>query len=149
MKKRERRRYLTEKYQQKQVRLANTSRGYRLYDSERYFQRPLAKKQRFLDRLRHNYVGPLWSDESRGYRSERYWKTEYMLGHDTDKFTPEQLGRFKRHSYKDCGRCRCWYCGNPRRSNEWSKSDRITIAERINEMRFDDDLKYYFEYEEE
>ena len=89
MKKRERRRYLTHKYQQKQVRLANLYRSYRPYDSERYFQRPLAKKQRFLDRLRENYVGRDWDERWRKSR------TDWMLGFDSDEFTPEQLGRFR------------------------------------------------------
>jgi hypothetical protein len=148
LEKRERRRYLTHKYQQKQVRLANTSRNYRSYDSERYFQRPLAKKQRFLDVLAENYVGREWNDISRGYRTERELKTEYMLGHDTEGFTPEQLGRLRNHSFDDCGRPRCHMCGNPRRGNGWWKEERITIQERINKVRFKDDLQYYYQYEE-
>ena len=141
MEKRERRRYLTKKYQQKQVRLANQSRNYRSYDSQRYLQRPLAIRQRFYDVLKGNWVGPEWDD------CQRKWKTEYMLGHDTDEFTPGQLGRFRNHSYQDCGRPRCHMCGNPRR-NSWWKQDRETIQERINKMRFKDDLEYFYEYEE-
>ncbi len=148
MKKRERRRYLTHKYQQKQLRLANLSRSYRTYDSERYFQRPLARKQRFLDVLAENFVGPYWNDEQRGYRTERHWRTEAMLGHDTDEFTPEQLGRLRNHSYDDCGRPRCHMCGNPRRGCGWWKGERITVQERVNKMRFDADLQYYYHYEE-
>lgn len=147
MEKRERRRYLTKKYQQKQVRLANQSRDYRPYDSQRYLQRPLAIRQRFYDVLKGNWVGPEWSDVGHGYKTERYWKTECMLGHDTDEFTPGQLGRFRNHSYQDCGRPRCHMCGNPRR-NSWWKQDRETIQERINKMRFKDDLEYFYEYEE-
>lgn len=141
MKKREERRYLTKKYQQKQVRLANIDRGHRPYDSQRYLQRPLAVRQRFYDVLKGNYVGKDWDDR------ECRWKTERMLGHDTDQFTPEQLGRFRNHSYRDCGRPRCHMCGNPRR-NSWWKEERITLQERINKMRFDDDLHYYYKHEE-
>ena len=147
MEKREERRYLTKRYQQKQVRLANQNRAYRPYDSQRYLQRPLAIRQRFFDVLAGRWVGPDWGDESKCYRSEREIKTEYMLGHDTEDFTPEQLGRFRRHSFSDCGRPRCHMCGNPRR-NSWWKEDRKTIQERINKMRFEDDLQYYYQYEE-
>ena len=145
MKKRERRRYLTHKYQQKQVRLANMYRSYRPYDSERYFLRPLAKKQRFVDRLRDNYVGPEWKDESRGYRTEREWRTEYMLGHDTEDFTPEQLGRFRNHSYRDCGRPRCPSCGNPRRSDWFKKKEKLTLQEQRSEEAMKQDLRDYKE----
>lgn len=141
MEKREERRYLTHRYQQKQVRLANQCRGYHSYDSQRYLQRPLAIRQRFYDVLADRYVGREWNDR------ERRWRTEHMLGHDTDDFTPEQLGRFRNHSFADCGRPRCHMCGNPRRNSMW-KSERVTIQERVNKVRFKDDLQYYYEYEE-
>ncbi len=140
MKKRERRRYLTDKYQQRQVRLANQDRAYRPYDKSRYLQRPLAIKQRFFDELKGNIVGPEWGDR------ERKWRTESMLNGwgDTTPFTKAELGRFRRHSYHDCGRPRCPHCGNPRR-NHWWKGQRQTLQERVNLMRFNDDLQYYYE----
>jgi hypothetical protein len=147
LRKREERRYLTLKYQQKQVRLANQDRAFRSYDSQRYLQRPLAIRQRFFDVLAGRWVGPEWNDDSKGYRTEREWRTEAMLGHDTEEFTQEQLGRFRRHSYRDCGRPRCHMCGNPRR-NSWWKGERKTLQERVSEMRMKDDLQYYYHYEE-
>lgn len=139
MKKREKRRYLTHRYQQKQVRLANTYRSYRPYDSERYFQRPLAKKQRFLDVLGENYVGREWDDRWR----KSY--TRWMIGGDTDEFTPEQLGRFRNHSYRDCGRPRCPGCGNPRRSGWFKRKDKLTLQEQRSEEAMKHDLRYYNE----
>ena len=140
MKKREGRRYLTHKYQQKQVRLANTYRDYRPYDSERYIQRPLARKQRFLDVLADNYVGRDWDDRWR----ESY--TRWMLGGDTDEFTPEQMGRFRNHSYRDCGRPRCPGCGNPRRGNGYYKrKERLTRQELKSEEAMKQDLQDYNE----
>lgn len=143
MKKRERRRYLTQKYQQKQVRLANQLRGYRPYDSQRYIQRPLALKRRFYDLLAGNIVGIAWNDWERNYRFRD------MIGHDTDRFTQEQLGRLRNHSWDDCGRPRCHHCSNPRRGWTWdSWKERVTMQERISAMSMKDDLEYYYQYEE-
>jgi hypothetical protein len=139
LKKRERRRYLTHKYQQKQVRLANMYRSYRPYDSERYFLRPLAKKQRFLDRLRDNYVGPEWDDRWRESR------TRWMIGMWATEFTPEELGRFRNHSYRDCGRTRCPSCGNPRRSGWHKRKDKLTLQEQRSEEAMKQDLRHYKE----
>ena len=140
MKKRERRRYLTHKYQQKQVRLANMYRSYRPYDSERYIQRPLARKPRFLDILADNYVGPEWDDRWRESQ------TRWMLGDDPDEFTPEQMGRFRNHSYRDCGRPRCHSCGNPRHANGYYKrKERLTRQELKSEEAMKQDLQEYNE----
>ena len=144
MRNREERRYLTERYQQKQVRLANQLRRFRPYDSQRYLQRPLAIRQRFFDELKGRCVGPQWNS------CERKWKTLYMLneGYDIDPFTRSELGRYRNHSYSDCGRSGCPCCGNPRR-NEWSKKkDRITLQERTVEESFREQVDYYYQYEE-
>jgi hypothetical protein len=149
LKRRERRRYLTQKYQQKQVRLANQLRGYRPYDSQRYLQRPLAVRQRFYNVLAGNYVGRYWKEDNTPWRDERQVHTEYMLGYDPEPYTPAQLGRFRNHSWDDCGRARCHMCSNPRRGWTWDcPKERITMQERINNMRFKDDLEYFYEYEE-
>ena len=143
MRNREERRYLTERYQQKQVRLANQLRRFRPYDSQRYLQRPLAIRQRFFDELKGRYVGPEWC------YAERRWHNLYMLneGYDIDPFTKSELGRYRNHSYSDCGRSGCPCCGNPRR-NEWSKDkDRVTLQERIARHIFEEDINLYNEGE--
>ena len=149
VRKRERRRFLTLKYQQRQVRLANQLRGYRPYDSKRYLQRPLAVRQRFYDVLKGNYVGRYWKEDFTQWRDERSQRTEHMLGHDTEAFTPEQMGRLRNHSWDDCGRPKCPHCSNPRRTWTWhSWKEKLTVQERVNKMRFEDDLQYYYHYEE-
>jgi len=145
LRKREERRYLTEKYQQRQVRLANLSRRYQPYDEQRYLRRPLAVRQRFYDLLCGREVGHTWTER------ERSWKFSNMLGgYDIDPFTRSELGRFRNHSFADCGRPKCPGCSNPRRGYGWwgSASDRLTMQERINDMRMKDDLEYYYNYEE-
>lgn len=147
MKKREERRYLTEKYQQRQVRLANLSRRYQPYDEYRYLRRPLAVRQRFYDLLCGREVGHTWTER------ERRWRFSNMLGgYDIDPFTKSELGRFRNHSFADCGRPKCPGCSNPRRGYGWtSHKDRITMQERIAEHRFFEDLELFYkgEYDEE
>lgn len=149
MKKRERRRYFTEKYQQKQVRLANQLRRYQPYDTQRYLQRPLAIKQRFFDLLCGREIGHTWNER------ERRSNFDIMLGGycgELDPFTKAQLGRFRNHSFSDCGRPRCPGCSNPRRGNGYeSPQERITLQERVAEHRMKEDLDLYNkgEYDEE
>lgn len=114
MKKRERRRYLTSRYQAKQMRYYDTfwngSGWGNPYDPERKFQRESARKYRFLCFLKGDYIEPAW-----GYQS-RYEPSA------TEK------GRLRKHSWKGYGKCSC--CLNPRkmgkgkRKSEWTKQER-------------------------
>lgn len=134
------RRYLTEKYQRKQVRLSYIFTYDKPHDTERYIRTNFARKQRFVDLLRGNFATFV-------YR----WEYERMLGYNTPhKFTREELGRFRNHSWKDCGRAKCSGCSNPRRGYIWnSPKEQITMQERISEMSMKDDLEYYYQYEGE
>jgi hypothetical protein len=68
-----------------------------------------------------------------------------MIGMWADEFTPEELGRFRNHSYRDCGRPRCPSCGNPRRSGWHKRKDKLTLQEQRSEEAMKQDLKYYKE----
>lgn len=138
MKNREKRRYLTEKYRQRQVRLAYRSYGNkRPYDPNRYLQRPLAKKKRFLDELMGNYVGPEWTDH------QRYSHTQWMLGNPRE-FTAQQLGRFRRHSFNMCPWPRCPHCSNPRKGYGFEHGDEmLTLQERVAKHKHHEDLALF------
>lgn len=142
MKKRERRRYLTEKYQQKQIRLGNLYRHYRPYDSERYIQRKSILKRRFYDELCGNIVGITWKPR------ERRFRLIYMLnsGWDIDPYTNAQVGRFRNHSWRDCGRSRCPGCSNPRRVLRNKLSERLTLQEQKALQSFHDDWQDYISH---
>lgn len=141
MKKREKRRYLTQKYQKKQVLLAYTFTYDKPHDIKRYIRSEFARKRRFVDMLCGNFV-----------ELEFEWQYHHMLnGYNNapHEFTKAELGRFRNHSWNDCGQARCHYCSNPRRGQTLAiGNERITIQERINYMRFKDDLEYYYQYGE-
>ena len=133
MDKRARRRYLTERYQQKQVRLAYIFSYSKPHDTERYGRTKFAKKRRFWDILRGNYV-----------EFEYEFQYDMMLSGFTTsyEFTKAELGRFRNHSFKDCGRSGCPCCGNPRK-NGWAKyKDKITLQERKADLQFKEDLQF-------
>lgn len=140
MKTREKRRYLTTKYQQKQVRLAYTFSYDRPHDTQRYIRSEFARKRRFVDLLRGNFVEFKYS----------YQYDMMVSGYNTPHtFTKAELGRFRNHSWDDCGRPRCHHCSNPRRGWTWdSWKERQTMQERVSDMRFKDDLEYYYQHEE-
>ena len=130
------RRYLTEKYQNKQVRLAYIFSYSKPHDTERYGRTKFAKKSRFWDILRGNYV-----------EFDNDWEYDVMLSGWTTQhtFTDEELGRFRNHSWRDCGRPKCPGCSNPRRGYGWygHEYDRITMQERISLMHLKEEIDFY------
>ena len=106
------RRYLTGKYQARQLRLAYETNQNYPYDEQRHLQRPIALKKRFLDILCDNYT-----------RLNSWGR--YDIGLNDIYNQPEVMGRLKRHSFDDCGRTKCISCGNPRKV--WGS---ITLPER-------------------
>ena len=133
---RKQRRYLTEKYQQKQVRLAYTFVYDKPYDRHRYIRTEFARKRRFYDILRGNYV------------QHKYWHSEqWMLNQSGNEhtITREELGRYRNHSFDDCGRAKCPGCSNPRRGYGWygNVNDLITMQERKAKLQFDEEMIEY------
>ena len=129
---RKERRYLTEKYQARQISLARQSNIQYPYDPQRYLRRDLAVKQRFLDILAGNYV--ILSS----------WQ-ESNFGIDGFYERPDVRGRLRRHSFSDCGRKHCPSCSNPRR--RWSYSgnndDKITLQERRANLHLKEEVEFF------
>ena len=142
MRTRQKRRYLTEKYQKKQVRLAYTFVYDKPYDRERYIRTEFARKQRFVDILRGNYVQHKYS-----------YREIWMLSQNGMEHTmsPDELGRYRNHSWNDCGRPKCPGCSNPRRGYGWygSVNDLITMQERKAKLHLEEELRYYKERKDE
>lgn len=125
MRERRKRRYLTEKYQARQLRLAYETNQSYPYDEQRYLQRPIARKKRFLDILSGNYtILDNWQ--------------RYEIGLDDIYDQPEVRGRLKRHSFDDCGRTKCISCGNPRKV--WGS---ITRPERKALLHLKEEIEVY------
>jgi len=139
MRSRQERRYLTEKYQQKQVRLAYIFIYDKPYDRERYIRTEFARKQRFVDILRGNYV-------QHKYPHLEMWM--FSQNGMTHKMSSEELGRYRNHSFDDCGRPKCPGCSNPRRGYSW-EPQRLTMQERIAELHLKEELKFYKERKDE
>ena len=134
MRGRKERRYLTEKYQQKQVRVAYETSYSRPYDPNRYIRTEFARRRRFYDLLCGNYV--VWNTR---------WSRTYALGNEY-KFTRAELGRLRKQSWSNCGSVRCRYCCNPRRGRNWeSHKERITLAELRSEIHLKEEVNLYKE----
>jgi hypothetical protein len=129
------RRYLTEKYQNKQVRIAYATAYAKPHDYDRYGRSKFARKRRFVDILRGNYVE--W---------ETPWSKRYALnnsGWDRHEWTREELGRLRDRAWSNCGDrrcCYCWYC-NPRRGH-WGKKE-ITRQEHIADLHLKEEIDFY------
>ena len=125
------RRYLTEKYQRKQVRIAYVTTYTKPYDPERYIRTEFARKRRFYDILCGNYVE---------------WKTrwgERWAFNNEHKFTKAELGRLRKQSFTNCGQARCPYCCNPRRGKYWGAKE-ITKGEVLAELHLKEELDFYY-----
>lgn len=137
MRTRQERRYLTERYQKKQVRLAYRFMYDKPYDRERYIRTEFARKCRFFDILRGNYV-----------QHKHKYLEKWMLNQNGNEHTMErwELGRYRNHSWDDCGRPKCSSCGNPRRGYiSGTADDRITMQERIAKLHYEEEMKEYKE----
>ncbi len=142
MRGRRERRYLTEKYQRKQVRLAYIFIYDKPYDPERYIRTEFARKRRFVDILYDNYV------------QHKYWHSEkWMLSQNGNEHTMErwELGRYRNHSWDDCGKPKCPGCSNPRRGHGWyGKADElVTLQERKAKLHLKEELRFYKERKNE
>lgn len=134
MRGRRERRYLTEKYQNKQVRIAYEISYTKPYDPNRYIRTEFAKRRRFYDLLCGNYVD--WRGR---------WAEGWALNHPY-KFSKAELGRLRKHSWSNCGFKRCQYCCNPRRGRYCgSYEERITLAERRAEQHLKEEVNFYKE----
>jgi hypothetical protein len=135
MKKREYRRYLTKKYQQKQIRYRRTLWGQE-FDDQRRMQSDRAKRNFFVEFLKGNVI-----------MLENKYRNYWMWGIPMSgmSLTPETIGRYKKHSFDDCGRPLCPGCCNPRRV--WKGRPRLvkTLNERMSDEQFYSDLLEYVE----
>lgn len=129
MKRRERRRHLTERYRNRQVRLSNVLGRERPFDFERRPRSDFAKRHAFICMLKGDYV-----------RAEWQWGID-----NPEPMSAERYGRLRRHSFSDCGRPKCPSCSNPRHNGFGTKKARLTIPELVAEQRFIDELKEYLE----
>jgi hypothetical protein len=135
------RRYLTEKYQNKQVRIAYATAYAKPYDKDRYIRTEFARKRRFVDLFRGNFVQ--WKDR---------WAMRYAIntsGWERYVWTRAELGRLRNHSWSNCGQKRCCYCYycNPRRGY-WGKKE-VTRQETIAMLHLKEEIDFYKEKENE
>lgn len=129
MRGRRERRYLTEKYQRKQVRIAYATAYEKPYDPYRYIRTEFARKRRFYDILCGNFI-----DGSRAGVGQ--WNPH--------KFTKDELGRLRKQSFTNCGVRRCPYCANPRRGYGWENpKDQVTMQERLAELHLKEEKEIY------
>lgn len=135
MRTRKERRYLTEKYQNKQVRLAYIFVYDKPYDRERYIRTEFARKRRFYDILCENYV-----------QHTHPCREQWMLSQSGNEHTITrwELGRYRNHSWDDCGRPKCPSCSNPRRGYT-GETIRVTMQERIANLHYEEEMKEYKE----
>lgn len=130
MRGRRERRYLTEKYQNKQVRIAYATAYEKPYDPYRYIRTEFARKRRFYDILCGNYI-----DGDRAGIDR--WSAH--------EFTKDELGRLRKQSFSNCGVRRCPYCANPRRGYGWeSPKERITLPEQLAQLHLEEELEEYY-----
>lgn len=129
------RRYLTEKYQRKQVRLAYKILYDKPYDRKRYIRTEFARKRRFYDILRGNYVE--WRNR---------WSEDRALdnGYSRHAFSNAELGRMRTISFNCCDRRCCPMCSNPRRGYGWQgRKERLTRQELLAELHLIEEIKEY------
>ena len=129
MRGRRERRYLTEKYQRKQVRIAYAVAYEKPYDPERYIRTEFARKRRFYDILCGNFI-----DGRRAGIGQ--WQSH--------KFTKAELGRLRKQSFTNCGNSRCPYCCNPRRGRHWGRKE-ITKSEVMAQLHLIEEVNLYKE----
>jgi hypothetical protein len=125
--KREQRRYLTTKYQQKQIRLEIQYNRYTFYDPRRHLRTKRALKYRFY----YDLAGE-------GVEVNRWEYDTY-----DEVFPKEKVGSFRKQSWKCPCRRYCRYCSNPRKSGYMKKADSLTRPEVVAEQQMIEDLKEY------
>lgn len=133
MRGRRERRYLTDKYQARQIRLGRKANLNYPYDEQRYLRRPLAIRQRFIDILSGNYT------------IYKGW-ARTQIGLDDFYSRSDVIGRLRRHSFDDCSNPKCPSCSNPRRGWCWGTGkDMITLPERRALLHLKEELEVYKE----
>jgi hypothetical protein len=85
------------------------------------------------------------SEEYRRHQTAKHQQRQIRLykqykGSDTG-LTDKTLGRFKKHSFCDCGTPNCPMCMNPRHNKVFSAKDQLTIDEQRWIEKFRDELK--------
>lgn len=135
MKKREWRRYLTKRYQQKQINYYRTLWGPE-FDDMRKTQSARAKRHFFVEFLKGNVV-----------RLENKYRMYWMWGIPTIAMplSPERIGRYKKHSFDDCGRPKCVGCCNPRKVWKGKYKSEKSLDERKADQHMYFDLLEYVE----
>lgn len=129
------RRYLTEKYQQKQVRLSYLFKYDKPYDPNRYIRTEFAKRRRFYDLLCGNYV------KHKSWHSEKWMLNQNGNEHTMTRW---ELGRYRNHSWNDCGQPKCSGCSNPRRGYTW-EPERLTRQELKAKLHLKEEVNFYKE----
>jgi hypothetical protein len=114
------RRYLTEKYVQRQMRLDKMYKG---GYSDKY-RRP-------ADAVMSMLLGLAYEDHP-------------AYGSNYAPPSARALGRWRNLSFTDCGVPRCPMCGNPRRLTTRSSDNRLTMQERKADESFHTQLLDYF-----
>ncbi len=141
MRGRQERRYLTEKYQKRQVRLAYSVMYDKPYDRHRYIRTEFARKCRFYDILRGNYV------------QHKYWHSEkwmFSQSGNSHTFTKAELGLLRTVSFDHCPIRHCPHCSNPRRGYGWESPEaQITLQERKAELHLVEEIREYKERKDE
>ena len=118
------RRFLTEKYVQRQVRLDKMYKGgYR--DK---FRRPADSIIAML----------MFADQD-----DRFTQDHPAYGSHYAPPSESLMGRWRNLSFTDCGVPRCPMCGNPRRLTTRSSYDRLTMQERKANEAFDEQMSGY------
>lgn len=137
MKKRELRRYLTKKYQHKQVRYFRNTRAPE-FDDERKRQSERAKRHFFVEFMKGNAV-LLDGDSLRYY--------EWGIPIESKPLSAQLVGRYKKHSFDDCGVARCPGCGNPRNVWKGRYGAEKTLKEKQSDQQMRSDLEEFVENE--
>lgn len=135
MKKRELRRYLTKKYQQRQIRYYRSIHGPE-FDDERKRQSERAKQHFFVEFLKGNVVllerNPL-----------KYF--EWGVPSESRPLPARIVGRYKKHSFDDCGVAGCPRCSNPRNVWKGRYGAEKTLKEKKSDQQMQSDLEEFVE----
>ena len=84
------------------------------------------------------------TEEFRRFKTEVQQKRQIKLFkkyNPSTKLTDRTIGRFRRHSYCDCGVPKCPMCSNPRHNKLFSTKDQLTVKEQIWIEQYKQELK--------
>lgn len=135
MKRRERRRFLTKKYQDKQIQYIRDLWGPE-FDDARKLQSERARKHFFTEFLRGNVV--LLND-----KYLNYW--HWGIPSSGMRLSKELVGRLKKHSFDDCGNPDCIGCANPRKIWKGSLKKEQSLEEHKANEQMRSDMEEFIE----